>query len=135
MLDFRGKSYQCHMEVTLDLIGGKWKAVFLWHMGKNGAMRHGELKRLHPRLTPKMLTQQLRELESDDLVTRTVYNQVPPRVEYSLTERGRGLMPLLDTMIAWGKAYMQTDAVRAPGKLPAAPRPEDVNSRGSSGSP
>lgn len=106
MVEFRGQSYQCHMEVTLDLIGGKWKAVFLWHMGNQGAMRFGELRRLHPRLTPKMLTQQLRELESDNLVTRTVFNQVPPKVEYSLTDRGRALMPVLDAMIAWGKSYI-----------------------------
>lgn len=103
---FKGKEYGCHMELTLALIGGKWKSLLLWHIGQNGVMRFGELFRLHPRLTQKMLTQQLRELEADGLVKRTVYPQVPPKVEYRLTPLSEGLLPLLDGMIAWAKGYM-----------------------------
>lgn len=106
MIAFKDKEYGCHMELTLDLIGGKWKSLLLWHIGQKGVMRFGELSRLHPRLTQKMLTQQLRELEADGLLERTVYPQVPPKVEYRLTRHSRSLIPLLDGMIGWGKGYL-----------------------------
>jgi DNA-binding HxlR family transcriptional regulator len=107
MIDFRGEQYQCHMEVTLKLIGGKWKLLLLYKLGEAGVMRYNELGRLHPKLTQKMLTQQLRELESDGLVDRKSYAQVPPKVEYSLTGRGRDLLPILEDMIDWGRAYLE----------------------------
>ncbi|HEX2949079.1 MAG TPA: helix-turn-helix domain-containing protein, partial [Armatimonadota bacterium] len=84
----------CPMEMALNLIGGKWKALILWHLGKS-TLRFSELKRLMPAITQKMLTQQLRELEADDIVHREVYPVIPPHVEYSLTEHGRTLLPIL----------------------------------------
>lgn len=118
MINFRGQEYQCHMEVTLELIGGKWKLLLLYKLGENGVMRFNELGRLHPRLTQKMLAQQLKELESDSLVNRKSYNQVPPKVEYSLTERGKAILPILDEMCAWGKGYLKEESrqVRTPSK-------------------
>ena len=92
------------MELTLDLIGGKWKSLILWHLGEN-TLRFSELKRALPKITQKMLTQQLRELEQDELITRFIYTQVPPKVEYSLTDTGKTLLPLLKTMYQWGMSY------------------------------
>ncbi|MGI6193049.1 MAG: winged helix-turn-helix transcriptional regulator [Christensenellales bacterium] len=95
----------CPVETTLKLIGGKYKSLILWHL-LNGPMRHGELQKLIPQATPKMLTQQLRELERDELISREVFPVVPPRVEYSLTETGQSLKPLLIGMYDWGAAFM-----------------------------
>ncbi|MCB0157350.1 MAG: helix-turn-helix transcriptional regulator [Caldilineaceae bacterium] len=95
----------CPVETSLELISGKWKPRLLWKLHQNGVMRFGELKRELPDITPKMLTQQLRELERDGLVTRTVYAEVPPRVEYSLSELGDTLRPVLDTIAAWGTRH------------------------------
>lgn len=119
MVRFKGKDYGCHLEVTLELIGGKWKALLLWHLAQAGVMRFGGLARIHPRLTQKMLTQQLRELEADGLVRRTVYAQVPPKVEYSLSARGEGLRPVLETLVRWGYAYVR-DAEAASAAKPCA---------------
>ena len=92
----------CPMEATLDLIGGKWKAVLLFRLSE-GTKRYNELRRLLCRITPRMLTQQLRELERDGLVVRTVYAEVPPRVEYSLSANGQTLQPVLDSLMLWGQ--------------------------------
>jgi len=100
----------CPMEATLDLIGGKWKGVILFRLSQ-GTQRFGELRRLLCKITQRTLTQQLRELESDGLVHRRVYAEVPPRVEYSLTERGRSLKPVLAVLMQWGKANV-IDTVR-----------------------
>lgn len=96
----------CPVDATLRMIGGKYKALILWHL-IDGALRHGELHRLMPQATPKMLTQQLRELEADNLLTRTIYPVVPPKVEYSLTDFGRSLKPVLAGMYDWGSGYMR----------------------------
>lgn len=97
--------YNCPVEATLDLIGGKYKSVILWHlMGKT--LRYSELHKLVPNATDKMLAQQLRELESDGLITRKVYPVVPPKTEYSLTDFGDSLAPILDAMCNWGTAYL-----------------------------
>jgi DNA-binding HxlR family transcriptional regulator len=122
MIDFKGQQFQCHMEVTLDLIGGKWKLLLLYKLGGNKVMRFNELGRLHPRLTQKMLAQQLRELEADGLVNRKSYNQVPPKVEYSLTELGAALMPIMEDMISWGKAYLSDAGAPKDAGLDAADR-------------
>ena len=95
----------CPVDSTLRLIGGKYKALILWHL-ISGTLRHGELQKLIPQATPKMLTQQLRELESDNLLAREVYPVVPPKVEYSLTGLGRSLQPILSAMYDWGAGYM-----------------------------
>ena len=100
--------YHCGVEVTLNLIGGKWKGLILWHLCKK-TLRFSQLKRRMQSVTQKMLTQQLRELEKDGLVHREVYPEVPPRVEYSLTEEGRTLEPLLTKMCQWGKEHADVD--------------------------
>lgn len=99
------KIYHCPVEVTLDLIGGRWKPLILWHLKERGVLRHGELRRLIPNITQKMLTQQLRQLEGDGLVRRTQHPEVPPRVEYSLTEYGMGLEEMLERFCEWGEAH------------------------------
>lgn len=96
--------YGCTVEMTLDVIGGKWKGVILYHL-LGGTKRFNELRRLLPGVTQRMLTLQLRELEEDGLVTRKVYAEVPPRVEYSLTEFGTSLKPLLLMMKEWGQQF------------------------------
>lgn len=97
----------CPVEATLELIGGKYKALILWHLAEN-SLRFSQLCKLVKTATPKMLTQQLRELEANDLVHREVFPVVPPHVEYSLTEVGRSLMPILVAMRDWGAEYMNS---------------------------
>jgi DNA-binding HxlR family transcriptional regulator len=101
------KTFNCEKELTLAVIGGKWKMLILWHLGKEGTKRFGELKALMPGITQRMLVNQLRELEDDMIVERKVYPVVPPKVEYSLTKQGESLMPILDSMYQWGKNYME----------------------------
>ena len=96
----------CPVATTLDLIGGKYKALILWHLA-DGSHRFSEIRRMVSDATPKMLTQQLRELEAQDLIHREVFPVVPPKVEYSLTETGRSLMPILIAMRDWGAEYMR----------------------------
>ena len=93
----------CAVEATLDLIDGKWKGVILFHL-QAGTQRFGELRRRMPGITQRMLTKQLRALEDDKLVIRKVYAEVPPRVEYTLSEIGESLRPVIDTLKAWGRA-------------------------------
>ncbi len=100
------QSYHCPVEATLDLIGGKYKTLILWHLA-GGPQRFSQLQRLILRATPKMLTQQLRELEEDGLIHREVFPVVPPRVEYSLTARGESLLPILHAMRDWGTAFLR----------------------------
>ena len=99
------KEINCEKELTLAVIGGKWKLIILWHLGLEGTKRFSELKKLIPSITQKMLTNQLRELEEDRLVDRKVYAEVPPRVEYTLSAHGESLMPILRLMYSWGKEY------------------------------
>jgi DNA-binding HxlR family transcriptional regulator len=95
------RTHICPVETGLELLSGRWKARILWKL-YNGTMRFGELRRGLPGITEKMLTQQLRELERDQLITRTQYPEVPPRVEYALSDFGRSLTPLLEALKAWG---------------------------------
>ena len=95
-------TFSCPVEATIDLIGGKYKALILWHLIDN-TLRFNEIGKLIPKATPKMLTQQLRELENDNLVIRKVYPVVPPKVEYSLSDFGRSIIPILDAMCKWGR--------------------------------
>ena len=96
----------CPVEATLELIGGKYKALILWHLAEK-KLRFTELRNVIHGATPKMLTQQLRELEADALIHRKVFPVVPPKVEYSLTEQGRSLMPILVAMRDWGTGYLR----------------------------
>ena len=100
------KEDNCPVEATLELIGGKYKALILWHLSQ-GILRFSELRQVTKGATPKMLTQQLRELESDQLVHREVYPVIPPKVEYSLTETGKSLMPVLVAIRDWGTDYLR----------------------------
>lgn len=100
-----GKEYYCHVELTLQVIGGKWKPIILYRLAEEQVMRFSELKRTMPNITQKMLTQQLREMEADGMVHREVYPQVPPKVEYSLTEIGKSVVPVLKGLCQWGEAY------------------------------
>ena len=95
----------CPMEATLDLIGGKWKGVILFRLSEK-MYRFNELSRIVCNITPRSLTKQLRELESDGLVERTVYAEVPPRVEYRLSDKGRTLVPVLDALKDWGAEHV-----------------------------
>lgn len=101
-----GKTYNTAVEVTLEVIGGKWKPVILFHL-TFGTKRNGELMSLMPTVTQKVLTQQLRELVEDGVVTRISYNQVPPKVEYELTEYGWSLKELLHIMCRWGDKHVE----------------------------
>ena len=98
--------FGCPVEATLDVIGGKWKCVILFHL-LSGTKRFNELRRLMPEVTQRMLTRQLRELESDQIIKRTVYPEVPPKVEYSLTDFGRTLEPIMKMLQQWGLDYLE----------------------------
>ena len=105
----RHKNYiDCPVEAALDSIGGKWKAVILFRL-MEGTKRFNELKRLMPNITQRMLTNQLRELEADGLIHREVYPQVPPKVEYSLTDLGLTLRTILVELKKWGEKHKLTD--------------------------
>lgn len=107
------QSFQCPVEATLSLIGGKYKSLILWHLiGKK--LRFNELNKLITSATPKMLTQQLRELENDGLINRIVYPVVPPKVEYSLTDFGKSIIPILESMCSWGTNYLEENNATTP---------------------
>ncbi len=98
------ESNQCPVTTALSVIGGKWKVIILWHL-QDGVKRFGELQRQVKGISQKMLTQELRDLEETGLVSRKVYPVVPPKVEYSLTETGWSLKPVLEQLSAWGTEY------------------------------
>lgn len=102
------RQFECPIQVIVDVIGGKWKLSILYQLFQ-GTKRYGELKRLVPNATERMLTLQLRELEASGIVQRTVYPEVPPKVEYSLTELGLSLEPVLQTMLHWSEKYLQQE--------------------------
>lgn len=101
------ENYDCAVEATLDVIGGKWKGIILSHLMGN-ILRYSDIKRLMPKVTPRTLTRQLRELERDGLITRKIYAEVPPRVEYSVTELGQTLAPIVKLLNRWGGEHIQT---------------------------
>jgi len=101
-----GKEYHCPVELVIDLISGKWKLLILREL-MFGTRRFSQLQRAIPGITQKMLTKQLRELERSGLVSRKVYPEVPPKVEYSLTELGKSLKDIFDAMHRWGERYMK----------------------------
>jgi len=104
------KIYHCAMDLSMDFIGGKWKTVVLWYLIKEHK-RFSELKRHIPGITEKMLSLQLKQLEKDGFIGRRVFAEVPPRVEYFLTESGRSLIPILNAISAWGRNKAKTDGL------------------------
>jgi DNA-binding HxlR family transcriptional regulator len=98
----------CPLTSAMEIIGGKWKIVILGHLF-TGVKRFGELKQLMPGVTQKMLTQQLRELETDGLLHREIYKEIPPKVEYSLTENGKSLEPILKELCTWGMKLIENN--------------------------
>ena len=99
--------YRCEIEITLEIIGGKWKALILSNLHIHQTIRYIEFRRLIPAITQKMLTQQLRELEKYGIIERTVYPSVPPMVEYNLSNEGEQLVPILEQMDQWGKNFVK----------------------------
>ena len=106
-MDHCQHEYNCPVGATLGLIGGKYKSLILWHL-IDTTLRFGELHKLISQATPKMLTQQLRELEESGLVIRTVYPVVPPKVEYKLSDMGMSIRPVLEAMYSWGADYLKS---------------------------
>jgi DNA-binding HxlR family transcriptional regulator len=97
--------FRCYFQLAMMVIGGKWKPKVLFHLAQNEAVRFGALRRGVIGITEKMLIQSLKELVKDGLVNRKVYRQVPPKVEYSLTDLGKSFIPVLNAMFEWGKSY------------------------------
>lgn len=103
-IDFKDKIYDSEVTLSLDILSGRWKMKIIWSL-REKSMRYGELKRTFPKITHKMLTQQLRELERDEIIVRKVYSQVPPKVEYNLTLLGKSVLPVIEMLIEWGNEY------------------------------
>lgn len=102
----KNAKYSCPIEYTLELIGGKWKVLILWDIYTGNVRRYGEIKRSLKKISHKMLSQQLKALEEDNLINRKQYNVIPPKTEYSLTKKGETLIPLLNEMCKWGNTYI-----------------------------
>lgn len=117
--------YHCPVEAALVVIGGKWKALIIWQL-KSGTLRFTELMDRLPMVTPRMMTKQLRELEKDAVITRTVYPEVPPRVEYALAPLGQSVVPVLDSLCVWGAEYLTSHGCPIPKKSckNQGPKPE-----------
>lgn len=110
--EFDQQNSKCGVEYAFKRIGGKYKARILWHLGVSAELRFGELGRVLPDVSTKMLTQALRELESDQLIIRKMYYEVPPKVEYSLTDTGRQLIPFLEHLNDWAQTQMANESVQ-----------------------
>lgn len=110
----RPGAYHCGIDAAMDVIGGKWKVLILWALDER-AHRFGELRRLLPGITEKVLTSHLKELEADGIVHREEFEEVPPRVEYSLTPRGRALNEALAPLGAWGREHVTGGTAVTPG--------------------
>jgi len=107
--------FNCPVEASLSLIGGKYKPIILYHLMQDGVLRFSELRKIMPQATSKMLTQQLRELEADKLITRKVYPVVPPKTEYRLTKYGETFIPCLNALCDWGNEHM-ADRILPPNR-------------------
>ena len=99
--------YNCEKELTMSIVSGKYKVVILWHLGNEGPHRYSELFRLFKEISNRILTKQLRELEQDGIIARTIYPVVPPKVEYHLTALGETILPIVNQMWQWGKEHME----------------------------
>ncbi len=96
----------CEKELTMSIISGKYKVVILWHLGHDGALRYGELRKLFKDISNRILTKQLREMEQDYVVSRTIIAESRLKVEYSLTDIGRSLLPIVDSIYEWGREHL-----------------------------
>lgn len=105
LFKIENREFKCPVTLTMDAIGGKWKILLLWKLFSQGTTRYSEFKKYLGKITDKMLTQSLRELESDGLVTRHVYNTVPPHVEYTVSEHGKNLEEIVRAMHHFGSLY------------------------------
>lgn len=103
--------YTCSLGLTIDLIGGKWKLMILWYLMEE-SKRFTELKNAIPNITQKILTEQLRELESSNIISRKVYATVPPKVEYSMTKYGESLTPIIKNLCDWTKQYASENDIK-----------------------
>lgn len=101
------KVFNCNMELTLDIIGGKWKPILIYHIGNTGNIRYGELKRLIPGISERVLSRELRELEKSNIINRQAFNEKVLRVEYTLTNSGNEVLPILNSLTEWGNKYNQ----------------------------
>lgn len=111
----KNQAYGCGLEAALDVVGGKWKVLILWHLASN-ALRFGELRRMVDGISEKMLIQSLREMEGDGIVVRKDFHEVPPRVEYSLTPFGVSLKVALRPLCEWGTKHMKRIEAKVPGR-------------------
>ena len=102
----RQKDFKCSIGFTMTVIGNKWRAIILWHITKSQPIRYGQLKKSIPNISHKILSQELKNLENDNLIDRIAYPTIPPKVEYMLTERGKTLENVLTELCLWGKKYM-----------------------------
>ncbi|MFJ9415654.1 winged helix-turn-helix transcriptional regulator [Streptomyces sp. NPDC101227] len=121
--DVRNTQEYCAVEIAMEVLGGRWKLAVLHLLLEKGTLRFGELRRALPSITQRMLTRQLREMEADDLVVRTVYAEVPPKVEYSLTETGHSLRDIAAQLDTWGRRYL--DAHGSPARVRDEPAGAD----------
>lgn len=105
-LQKRQKDFNCSIGFAMTVIGSKWRAIILWNILKNQPIRYGELKRNIPKISHKILSQELKRLEADRLINRISYDEIPPKVEYTATERGKSLSNILNELCIWGKKYI-----------------------------
>lgn len=110
MAETKTKEYKCPLEATMSIIGGKYKGIIIGHL-INRTLRYNELQKLIPQATPKMLIQQLKELESDGIIIRKLYPVVPPKTEYSLSARGKTLIPIIIELNKWGINYLKEENI------------------------
>lgn len=118
----------CAVDYAFRRIGGKYKGRILWYLHQHGVLRYGELRRAIVDITPKMLTQTLRELEEDELIHRQVYHEVPPRVDYTLTEVSKELIPFIDHLRLWGEKQLLKENIPSISCLPSiSPSPKNTS--------
>lgn len=108
MYKWNNKEYKCPIDVTIDVLGGKWRSLIIWHLSRE-VLRFSEVRRIVPGISKKVLSEHLRELEKHGFIERKVYPEVPPRVEYKIMDKGRGLGKILDLMEKWGQNILETE--------------------------
>lgn len=111
MYRWNNKEYKCPVEITIDILGGKWRALIVWHLSKN-VLRFSEVQKIVPGISKKVLSEHLKELEKNKIIDRKVYPEIPPRVEYKITSKGKGLSEILDLMEKWGRNILETEGVK-----------------------